>query len=144
VAELVGADPIRLALDATCPDCREQHGQIVVPDYPIHVSLSHSRLAVIAVASARPIGVDVESTVQSIERLAAIGIVAGQPSIAGWTAVEAVLKADGRGLRVDPKRVEFEGFGEKLEARVTDRATRYSITEPFIRDGIHASIAVAI
>ncbi|MGV8883527.1 MAG: 4'-phosphopantetheinyl transferase family protein [Rhodoglobus sp.] len=108
LAELTGAAPDEVVLDATCPDCGKQHGRVTAPGTDLYVSISHSaEVAVVAVADV-PIGIDVESE-PSPEALAAIGAVAGEASITRWTRVEAVLKADGRGLRVDPRHVVFDG-----------------------------------
>lgn len=63
---------------------------------------------VAAVASAgRRLGVDVEAerAPGGMPDLAALFAPGSAPTLADWTAIEAVLKADGRGLRVSPDRV---------------------------------------
>ena len=123
LADLAGSAPNEVVLDATCPDCGAQHGRVTVPNTGFHVSISHSaEVAVVAVAEV-PIGIDVESD-PSPEALAAIGTVAGEASMTRWTRVEAVLKADGRGLRVDPKHVYFD---EDI-AWIDDAPKRYRLT----------------
>jgi 4'-phosphopantetheinyl transferase len=100
------------------------------------VSLSHCASAVVAVASVEGrLGVDVEPLDGSAERAAAIASVAGAGGIRRWTSVEAVLKCDGRGLRVDPRGVEV----------TTDSATlgdaRYELWHPALAVDLQATIA---
>ena len=68
---------------------------------------------------------------------------AGGEGIAHWTRVEATLKADGRGLRVDPREVRITGSETELEAQVVDRPTRYRILEPALHPGLQVSVAIA-
>jgi len=147
VAELTGTAPRDILLDATCPDCGKQHGRVVTPG--LHLSVTHSPDLVVVAAADVPIGIDVEGQ-PSPEALAAIGAVAGEASITRWTRVEAVLKADGRGLRVDPRRVLFDGD----LAWIDDAPERYRVSEidletdpdihelPRTASGPHAALAI--
>lgn len=116
VAELTGAELASIRVIAACPDCGLEHGQPRVAELPgIHLSLSHAGERTLATASrGAAIGVDLERRDISPGRLAAIQKVSGG-DLAHWTRVEAVLKADGRGLRVDPRAVEVEGDHATLE-----------------------------
>lgn len=66
-----------------------------------------------------------------------------------WVRTEAVLKADGRGLRVDPAAVEFvsdAGSGTAWTARLADTGVRYRGGEPTGADvppGVLVSVAWA-
>lgn len=132
--ELLGLDPRAVPLSATCADCGGPHGQPRIPG--LTVSLSHCAAAVVAVAAVEGnLGVDVEPLAGSAERAAAIASVAGAGGIRRWTSVEAVLKCDGRGLRVDPRDVEV----------TSDSATlgdaRYELWHPALATDLHATVA---
>jgi len=130
-------------LVAECPDCGGPHGKPTLRGSTQHgstlqLSLSHGAGVVVAAASWNsPVGVDVEET-PSQAALAAIGVVAGEATIERWTRVEAILKADGRGLRVDPRRVTIEGNVGELDA------TRYALSEHTLAPGLRASVAIAL
>lgn len=133
VARLAGLDPAGVTLTQRCPTCgMPGHGPLSVqlaPDISpagspagagrIHVSLARAgTLLAVAVTGAGPVGIDVES----LAALAAFPVDAGlcspveaaalaalPPRAAAaaravlWTSKEAVLKAVGVGLRVDPR-----------------------------------------
>ena len=123
VAELTGLDVATIAITASCPDCGGTHGRPTVVGHPeLHVSLARTPGYVVAAVSGGasskgggPIGVDVELIAGSPERAAAVGALTGIQSLTHWTRVEAVLKADGRGLRVDPALVQVNGDIATLE-----------------------------
>ena len=140
VAELTGADLASITIAATCADCGREHGQSRIAGHPeVHVSLSHTGGRTAAAATVgtatvgtaiggTAIGVDIERRDASPKRLAAILKIASGADLAHWTRVEAVLKADGRGLRVDPRAVQvigdlatLEGVGYALADASDDR-----------------------
>lgn len=136
-----------ITIAARCPDCGRQHGRPAIEGSELFVSLSHSHeLTVAALIDGTPIGVDIERRAASTERLAAIREVAGGAAdgngdggddVRHWTRVEAVLKADGRGLRVDPRAVAIDGDEATLDG------VRYALTE--LRDRANTiSVATAI
>ncbi|PZQ91913.1 MAG: 4-phosphopantetheinyl transferase [Leifsonia xyli] len=130
--EQLGLAPELVPLEARCPDCGGPHGRPVVTGSELRVSLSRCAAGIVAVAVwGRDIGVDVEARADEAGRLAAIREVAGGGGLAHWTRVEAVLKADGRGLRVDPRTVGIVADGDGiLTATVADTGRRYRILEP--------------
>jgi hypothetical protein len=120
VAEVTGSDPGLVRVDRRCPDCgAPDHGrpEASVSGVPVGAGLARtSGVTVLAVGPA-PLGVDVERPsrvaaapldVFSVgERDRATGDVPVSVHLtACWAVKEAVLKRDGRGLRVDPSAVE--------------------------------------
>jgi 4'-phosphopantetheinyl transferase len=141
VSQLTGVAPAEVPLTAACPDWGAEHGRPHLPGSRLHLSLTHGANVVVAAASwDKTVGVDVEPLVQPSGALAAIGALTGDASLRRWTRVEAVLKADGRGLRVDPARVVFEGD----IGRVVDAPERYRVSEVDLAPDVRASVAVAL
>lgn len=114
VAEACGVDAADVRVDRRCPRCGSTaHGvpRVVLPgDAPApHLSLSRSRdLVVVAVADV-PVGVDVEP-VTATPPAPGVVLAAGEPPVPGphgllrtWVHKEALLKAAGTGLAVDPR-----------------------------------------
>lgn len=105
VAGAAGARPEHVTIEHDCPRCgRGSHGRpvVAVRDRPgPHVSLAHAGdIAVVAVAR-RPVGVDVEPASS------------GGVDVPRWVRTEAVLKATGHGLAVEPSLVTVSGGGER-------------------------------
>ncbi|MFE1646003.1 hypothetical protein ACFM35_10530 [Microbacterium sp. P01] len=112
IGELAGpeAEP---EIDTTCALCGADHGAPRAVVAPVALSVSYAGSVVVAAAAPRAViarlGVDVErragaaGEVQS--GLAALFAPAAPPDLAGWTRIEAVLKADGRGVRIEPADV---------------------------------------
>ena len=151
-SELLGVAPDQVHLIASCPDCGREHGKPHVADSRLQLALTHSADVVVAAASwDAAVGIDVEPLDQPAAAVAAIGALTGEDSLLRWTRIEAILKADGRGLRVDPSRValtlvadgESDGTGAWLEGTVTGSPTRYRVSEVELTAGVRVSIAVA-
>lgn len=144
-AELTGMQPGKVPLTAHCPDCGGPHGQPVLVGSHLRLSLSRCSSVIVAAAIwGRAIGVDVERVEATAERRAAVRLVGGVESTRHWTRVEATLKADGRGLRVDPRQVMVSERESRVESSVLDRSARYRLTEPHLDARLHLSVAVAI
>ncbi|WP_309617834.1 hypothetical protein [Salinibacterium sp.] len=132
--ELLCLDPAAVPLSATCPDCGGPHGQPRIPG--LTVSLSRCAAAIVAVAALEgSVGVDVEPLGGTAERDAAIADVAGGGGIRHWTSVEAALKADGQGLRVDPRGVNVT----RVSATVGD--ARYELWHPELAGDLQTTVA---
>lgn len=160
VAEIAAVDGSEVAIEARCPLCGGAHGRpaVVAPRRAttLRVSLAHTDSVVVAAAAwDSAVGVDVERSdaAPAPERDRAIATVAGasgDDALAHWTRVEAVLKADGRGLRVDPRRVRFTMTGRDVEARIDasdgsdGTVGRYGVAALDLGPGFTASVAVRI
>lgn len=131
-------------LDGTlCPHCGTGHGPVSVTNTganSVVTSLSYAEgLVVAAVAPATQVaavGVDVERDrakagrehTNNIGRLSELtALIGGEPESAlrRWTKIEAVLKADGRGLRVAPDQVRLNAN----TAQINNDSARYLLTE---------------
>lgn len=113
-------------LSNACPSCGGPHGPVRVDGVaaPVGVSYARSRTtgATVAVAAlaggpacARAFAIDAEFADDPVRDTA------GAPlslSISDWVRVEAALKADGRGVRVDPASIELRGTPDSWTARI--------------------------
>ncbi|MBO0980794.1 hypothetical protein [Microbacterium sp. SD291] len=97
-----------------CPHCGSAaHGRPLTSSGTTVVSISHrGELAVAALAhadAAAAVGVDVEADRgrEQMADLAPLFAPRPPPDVRGWTAIEAAVKADGRGLRIAPGEVRL-------------------------------------
>jgi 4'-phosphopantetheinyl transferase len=98
-AELAGADPAELTLSHECPDCGPgDHGRPTLTGLDLHVSLSHTRGWVAAIAADARCGIDVEPVGTVPDR----ALTEGERDWAGsdavrrtrlWSRKEALAKA---------------------------------------------------
>ncbi|WP_050348078.1 4'-phosphopantetheinyl transferase family protein [Arsenicicoccus sp. oral taxon 190] len=119
-----GVDPHDVVLERRCPTCGStEHGRLVAPDLDQHLSLGHAGgLAVVALSPTAPVGVDVE--VESAcafegfdevslhpEEIAELAELddrdAAWARATWWVRKEAVLKATGHGMTLDPPTVRL-------------------------------------
>jgi 4'-phosphopantetheinyl transferase len=130
VARLTGADASSVRLSQRCPTCgKAGHGPLRVDvagaaSPVLHVSLARTagRVA-LAVTAAGPVGVDLEFLAAVVRApihdallspAEAAAVAALPPAAAAtalttaWTAKEALLKAAGVGLRVDPRTLTID------------------------------------
>ncbi|PPF54294.1 4-phosphopantetheinyl transferase [Clavibacter michiganensis] len=124
-AELVGADPADVTVRARCATCGGPHGRPVLGGSraldALHASVAHAGDAVVVAVSGRgPIGIDAEPR----GREAPPGT-----TLAQWVRIEAVLKADGRGLLVDPALVRFEAEATRVTAWIDGEEARYRVRD---------------
>lgn len=111
-----GLHDVRLA--RVCAWCGGAHGAVRVVGADAVASVSYAGdLVVVATALARPgtpFGVDAEHVGLDGDALARVRAALGDDDAdaATWTRVEAALKADGRGLRVDPAGVTLTRLGD--------------------------------
>ncbi|WP_228503588.1 4-phosphopantetheinyl transferase [Clavibacter phaseoli] len=136
-AEIVGADPADVTVRARCATCGGDHGRPVLGGSraldALHASVAHAGAAVVVAVSADgPIGIDAEPR----DREAPPGT-----TLAGWVRVEAVLKADGRGLRVEPSLVHFEDDGHGTVGWIDDEPARYRVVDADLGPGLVTAVA---
>jgi len=146
VAELLEIEPAEVTVLRRCESCGgDGHGRpvVAVPAHPpAWVSLSRAGDLVAVVATTLgPVGIDIES----LERVAVAGFddvafcageresvrVSADPTLRRarlWTAKEAVLKARGTGLRVDPREVDVENPGDGIRLESVDVPAGYVAT----------------
>lgn len=118
-ASAAGLDVASLRAGRVCAHCGSTaHGRpwVTVPDAALGVSLARTTGVLALAVGAEPLGVDVERP----SRVAAAPLDAFTPGefarsgrdpdalAACWAAKEAVMKRDGRGLRVDPAEVDVD------------------------------------
>ena len=140
--DLLGIELADVPLTASCPDCHREHGRPVVVGTDLQVSLAHSADAVVAVAAwGARVGVDLESAGTSVGDLAPL---IRTPSLQRWTRIEAVLKADGRGLRVSPDLVEFATTADGDIGWVPDAPARYRVWEVDLDPAVRVSVALEL
>lgn len=109
----VAASSSRTAIGRRCPVCDSTgHGRPVA-DAPVALSVSYAGSMVAAAAvrleDAASVGIDIEPAERETGDLRGLFSPAPAPDIAGWTRIEAVLKADGRGIRIEPSSVVIDG-----------------------------------
>jgi 4'-phosphopantetheinyl transferase len=124
-AQFHGVSPAQVVLVHECPRCgSDTHGRprllpTAAVRHPAHVSLARARdLSVVAITDAGPVGVDVE--VDGAADFAGFADVALHPAehttdsaetTRVWVRKEALLKAYGLGLAVDPSQVGLDDDG---------------------------------
>jgi 4'-phosphopantetheinyl transferase len=136
-----------LGCDASLEDMRmSPGGKPFLEAHPAHFSFSHAPgLALAALSLSGPVGVDVEIVgalaaeaaghmLTAEERAHLARVPRPERELARlWTVKEAVLKADGRGLTLDPRRVDAMDPAPCLEGR------RWRVASVFLdADGICA------
>jgi 4'-phosphopantetheinyl transferase len=134
LAERLGAAPRALVFDTWCARCASPHGKprLVDPPADLDFSLSRAGPILLLALSSEPVGVDVERRDRSgdldVTRIAFADdeqaeLEALPPAarahafLTAWTRKEALLKALGHGLSVDPKSVSVT-YLDGVEPRV--------------------------
>lgn len=101
------AGPLRL--DSRCGRCGGRHAAPRAPGVALSVSHAADLVVVAASVGAREVGVDAElaGSASRVTELRDLFAPYGAPDLAGWTRIEAVVKADGRGFAIDPTAVRL-------------------------------------
>jgi len=138
-----GVDP---SLATSCPRCgADDHGPLRAVSAPVVVSVSYSGpfVAVAAAPSsaATALGIDIElgAADAALDGLATLFAPADPPTRREWTAIEAAVKADGRGLNVSPERVRLDAD----RAHVPGAGLALAIHSLDAPAGLTATLAIA-
>jgi 4'-phosphopantetheinyl transferase len=130
-ATVLGVDAATLRLDRRCPHCGGvDHGRPTIADAAVSVSLARTDgVRALAVSTVGDVGIDVERVSRvrrapldafTVAECAEIDL-APDPDRRRtelWAAKEAILKAEGTGLRIDPRTVEVARHGSHV--RIVD------------------------
>ena len=115
-----------------CRRCGRLHAGVELEGVPARASVSYAAdLVVVAVAPASKVsrlGLDAEFGVADAGRIEEFRRMLGtstEPILRRWTRVGAVLKADGRGLLIDPASVHLRRGG----AWIAGQAASYAVAE---------------
>jgi len=130
-------------LTNACPVCGGPHGPVRVLGADAAVSVAYADgFAVVVIAPGAPaVGVDAEREARAIDLERVLGPTAAARD---WVRVEAVLKADGRGLRAEPALVDIRSAPDGMTARVRDRDAEYEVRDVDGPPGLVVSVAVRI
>lgn len=122
--------PAGTRLSSVCPRCGGAHGPVTVEDAAVRVSVSYAgAFAVVAIADGAAVsalGIDAELAHDPVRDALGLAGVLGpgsSASVRAWTRVEASLKADGRGLRVDAAGVRVRTRPDGWTADVPEGGT---------------------
>jgi 4'-phosphopantetheinyl transferase len=127
----------------TCGRCGGgDHGKPVLAGSELHVSLASTvGLAVVAVTPVAPVGVDVErAAATGFDGFAEVALAPGEHAgtdverARAWVRKEAVLKATGTGLAVDPRTVDV-----RADRLTEPPALLYDVPAP---EGLACAVAV--
>lgn len=149
VAELAGVEGEAVSIVQRCPECGGPHGRPVVMGPPaargIAVSVAHAGEQHVAAARrGGRIGVDAEPRDAAPGRAEAVRELLGTRDaehLRRWTRIEAVLKADGRGLRVDPASVTLAQEDRGVVGSVPGATRRYDVHDVGLGDDLVVSLA---
>jgi 4'-phosphopantetheinyl transferase len=159
LAERVGVAPGELVFDTWCELHASPHGKprLVEPEAELDFSLSRAGARLLLAIASVPVGVDVERRDRDVEAdVARIAFADDERAeledadhdafLACWTRKEAVLKALGHGLAVDPKSVSVT-FLDGVEPRIRRLPEGFGTPEewslvPLARDEWLAAVAV--
>ena len=157
VAQRTGQSPSDVRFDRRCMTCGSTaHGKPVVSGHPLfHAPCPMREALPVAISDAGEVGVDVEEVADAdhegfeastlaAEEVDAFGVVAAYRLAAAraqvWSRKEAVLKATGHGLVVDPRDVVVSGPDEDAALWLARRAPRGLAGSPARRPHRHPRV----
>jgi 4'-phosphopantetheinyl transferase len=153
---LLGVEVRDVRVSARCARCGGEHGRPLVSvsgrTDRVTASVSHAGGTTVAAVSDRDVGIDGEPIAGRDDRFAAIrtvvgpsaeGLADGMHVLSAWTTVEAVVKADGRGLEVDARRVRVEHRpGTSTSRAAIDGVEPFYTVSSAVLDGLVLTVAV--
>ena len=144
---LTGLAGAEATLSNPCARCGGPHGPVTLTGVPFVGTVSYAAgYAVVALADSgrfRAVGVDaaIDSSASGAPPDLA-GVLPDGAGLRDWVRLEAAVKADRRGLMVDPGRVSIRGDGRAWRARIPgqrDRVRGMDLPGP---PGVLVSLAV--
>lgn len=136
------------AVEVVCAHCGSTgHGKPSIPGLPVLTSITYAGgtvfVALAGTDDVSALGIDAEERRLDADPSPALSLArrsASDPArdLERWTAVEAILKADGRGLRIDPGEVQFDAEGS---ARIAGDTGGYRIHRTVIDDRFLVAVA---
>lgn len=158
--------PAEIVVSAHCAVCGGPHGR---PEAElrsakgrrISLSIAHCTAGVAVAAMWRgPVGIDIEPADATTAALAAVSSLippAARPAgrnwepVQHWTRVEAALKADGRGLTLDPAEVRIASGDGAITATLPlapdgppEEPPRFAIADLRLDPAVRASVAIGL
>jgi 4'-phosphopantetheinyl transferase len=123
------------AITRSCPRCGSAtHGRPVVEAADVHASVSYAgEWVLVAIGDAGrvgAVGLDAEPRARGAA-LRGVITPGRRTSLRRWTRVEAVLKADGRGLWLDPARVRIARGARGVAATISEPDAAESESIPY-------------
>lgn len=147
VGELAPEVVATVTISRRCATCgAADHGAPIVGGAPVAVSIAYAGAAVAVAAApqaeAAAVGVDLERVTAAgrhapLAELGPLFAPGAAPSLEGWTLLEAALKADGRGLRVELADCIIR---EAPAAASRDGAAEYEVGAPGRAGPIEAAV----
>lgn len=127
-----------------CPRCGGAHGRPTAPGRDTVISVTYAGgfaiVAVLPAAAGASLGVDAQAGLS--DGPATMDRVRPGTTVREWTRIEAALKADGRGLAVDPGRVRLEDQPGGWRAIVPDRSSPILGVDANGPEGLVVSLAM--
>ena len=129
---------------ARCPDCGRRHGPPEFDGGGPFATVSHAGSGSLAAVADVAVGVDVEARAARSPDALALPLPAGElDAFQHWTRIEAVLKADGRGLRIDPAAIGFRRASGGVRFATVPGGGVFEVHDVAVPGGYAASLAVA-
>jgi 4'-phosphopantetheinyl transferase len=118
LARRLAATPEAIVIDRTCRHCGGDHGKPRVPGLDFSMSKSGGLVA-IAMTTGGDVGIDIELDTHHVADRALTEaerrvVTSDRERVQLWCCKEAVVKATGHGLAIDPQHVVIERVGARF------------------------------
>ncbi len=126
-----------------CPSCGLPHGRPLLrgrEGQAPHLSVAHTETHTLVAVAEVPVGIDLEAADRDIVADPPVRVPDDSSPLQHWTRIEAVVKADGRGLRIDPASLVWTPTTRGFLVSVPDAAS-YEVTDVRL-DGFISALAL--